>query len=372
MGSGGFGASNLPPQFRFAVLAAKELLGVLVEKRAEALRAVTDGVPFDWTAAIDRLRKQSDATRTFYLPIEHACVLANKARDSVTCGSTEDSTAFAVILTLADDTIESLWQMRSSTANGEPRMSAEQREFYQRVLDVIGENASALKVQLEKEAIGAEACVGRGDAKPPEAVARTVFGGKLVVDYLESIGAVPDALLDGLRKVRIELNETLEQECQSEAYVVSPALCEAVDHFDKLLRLAGVDQWIPPDANDPTILKAGMKADTIRKMLAQADSAVAQVVENSLGSPPASANSDQREGNGGDSNLEWSKPVSYKSLRDALTISQNTLKARLVKSKKPVEGKIRYTAPTKTAKKIQVVVIDLPSDLQARFRRSSK
>lgn len=76
-------------------------------------------------------------------------------------------------------------------------------------------------------------------------------------------------------------------------------------------------------------------------------------------------------GSAGDG-LEWSKPIGYKDLRKALAISQNTLKSRLVDGRDPVEGKIRYIAPMPTARKIQVVVSDLPADLQTRFRRSSK
>lgn len=76
-------------------------------------------------------------------------------------------------------------------------------------------------------------------------------------------------------------------------------------------------------------------------------------------------------GSAGDG-LEWSKPVAYADLRKALTLSQNTLKTRLVEGHDPVEGKIRYRTPTPKARKIQVVVSDLPTDLQPRFRRSSK
>jgi hypothetical protein len=70
-------------------------------------------------------------------------------------------------------------------------------------------------------------------------------------------------------------------------------------------------------------------------------------------------------------NLEWSKPVAYRDLRTALNISQNTLKSRLVNGAEPVVGMIRYKGP-KNAKKIQVVVPDLPADLQARFRRTGR
>jgi hypothetical protein len=70
--------------------------------------------------------------------------------------------------------------------------------------------------------------------------------------------------------------------------------------------------------------------------------------------------------------LEWSKLVGYKDLRTALgTRSQNTLKKRLVESTEPVAGKIRYQAVPK-AHLIQVVVSDLPADLQTRFRRAGK
>jgi hypothetical protein len=50
-------------------------------------------------------------------------------------------------------------------------------------------------------------------------------------------------------------------------------------------------------------------------------------------------------------------------------ISHNTLKARLVDSVDPVVGMIRYKG-LKNAKKIQIVVSDLPADLQGMFRRA--
>jgi hypothetical protein len=73
--------------------------------------------------------------------------------------------------------------------------------------------------------------------------------------------------------------------------------------------------------------------------------------------------------NSGLANLEWSKPVAYKALRTALHISHNALKARLVDSAEPVVGMIRYKGP-KNAKKIQIVVPDLPVALQGMFRRT--
>jgi hypothetical protein len=76
------------------------------------------------------------------------------------------------------------------------------------------------------------------------------------------------------------------------------------------------------------------------------------------------------KGRGSDpANLEWSKPVAYKALRTAMHISHNTLKARLVDSVDPVVGMIRYKG-LKNAKKIQIVVSDLPADLQGMFRRA--
>ena len=76
------------------------------------------------------------------------------------------------------------------------------------------------------------------------------------------------------------------------------------------------------------------------------------------------------EDQGGDG-IEWSKPVGYTDLRKALGVSHNTLKARLVDSAEPVVGRVRYKAPPR-ARKIQVVVTDLPADLQAKFRRRGK
>ena len=73
----------------------------------------------------------------------------------------------------------------------------------------------------------------------------------------------------------------------------------------------------------------------------------------------------------GGGNVEWSKLVPYKDLREALVLSQNALKSRLVDSTSPVKGKIRYQAPP-GARKIQVSVADLPKDLQVRFRKTSK
>jgi hypothetical protein len=69
--------------------------------------------------------------------------------------------------------------------------------------------------------------------------------------------------------------------------------------------------------------------------------------------------------------LEWSPLISYKALRTDLLISQNTLKARLVEGDKPVVGQIRYKAPP-NARKIQIVVSDLPADSQTKFRRTDK
>ncbi len=69
--------------------------------------------------------------------------------------------------------------------------------------------------------------------------------------------------------------------------------------------------------------------------------------------------------------VEWSTPVGKIKLRSMLTISRNTLNSRLIEGSIPVTGKIRYQAP-KGARKIQVAVDDLPTDLQNRFRRSAK
>ena len=72
-----------------------------------------------------------------------------------------------------------------------------------------------------------------------------------------------------------------------------------------------------------------------------------------------------------DDTIEWSKPVGYTDLRKALGVAHNTLKKRLVESIKPVVGKYRYKAPP-NARLIQVVVSDLPADVQSRFRRTGK
>ena len=72
------------------------------------------------------------------------------------------------------------------------------------------------------------------------------------------------------------------------------------------------------------------------------------------------------------SRLEWSKLVGYKDPGPSLgKISHNTLKRRLTDSAEPVAGKIRYKAVPK-ARLIQVVVSDLPVDVQARFRQIGK
>jgi len=69
--------------------------------------------------------------------------------------------------------------------------------------------------------------------------------------------------------------------------------------------------------------------------------------------------------------LEWSDLISYKELRTVLKISHNTLKSRLVEGEEPADNKIRFKS-AKNARKIQVVVSDLSTNLQARFRRSGK
>lgn len=66
--------------------------------------------------------------------------------------------------------------------------------------------------------------------------------------------------------------------------------------------------------------------------------------------------------------IEWSKPVTKKSLRTDLNISQNTLRDRLVNGAKPVAGKYRFRAPSSKSRKIEVALNDLPANLQAKLR----
>jgi len=69
-----------------------------------------------------------------------------------------------------------------------------------------------------------------------------------------------------------------------------------------------------------------------------------------------------------DDSIEWSRLVGYKDVREALRISHNTLKDRLIEGSKPVAGRIRHKKAKPTSRKIQVVIADLPADVQARFR----
>jgi len=66
--------------------------------------------------------------------------------------------------------------------------------------------------------------------------------------------------------------------------------------------------------------------------------------------------------------LEWSTILGQKEIRGILQVCQNTLKKRLIEGVQPVQGKIRFRRPTPTARKIQVVVGDLPGKVQSRFR----
>ena len=67
---------------------------------------------------------------------------------------------------------------------------------------------------------------------------------------------------------------------------------------------------------------------------------------------------------------EWSKLIGKKELQRLLApISRNTLNSRLIEGDIFAKGKIRYQA-AKGARKIQVAVNDLPTDLQGRFRKS--
>ncbi len=69
---------------------------------------------------------------------------------------------------------------------------------------------------------------------------------------------------------------------------------------------------------------------------------------------------------------EWSKLIGKKELQRLLApISRNTLNSRLIEGDIFAKGKIRYQA-AKGARKIQVAVNDLPTDLQGRFRKSAK
>jgi hypothetical protein len=64
----------------------------------------------------------------------------------------------------------------------------------------------------------------------------------------------------------------------------------------------------------------------------------------------------------------WSRPIPKKELREALGISENTLKSRLTTSTAPMGGRIRYRGKN-NARKIECVVADLPEAIHEKLRR---
>jgi len=67
--------------------------------------------------------------------------------------------------------------------------------------------------------------------------------------------------------------------------------------------------------------------------------------------------------------IKWSRPVSQTSLRTLLLVSQKTLRSRLTDGESLQPGKYRCLRPTRTARKVQIALEDLPSTVRAQLEK---
>jgi len=185
--------AHLPPAFRFAVLAANELLDLLCKERAGADHARKRRVPHDWNGATNRLKQQVDGADRYVMPITPALTMA--CDTPVTCCGVTGATAFHAVLGLARETSRALGTFHALTERGTRplRIVPSQREALQPYLDALSpvpqQTCQKLVARMNREATRAAELTRQERAEPPEAVAKKLYEANLAKEYLAEIGA---------------------------------------------------------------------------------------------------------------------------------------------------------------------------------------
>ncbi len=182
--------------FRKLGYAADELLDGLVKSRGEAARAHQRGSAFDWKTAAENLEMSEDGLSFYLEPVKPAVRKATVGKVPMTIAEVDANTALHALQRLSRNTIKAFWVFLNMTHKGAQKLVIARRQ--KKTFEEAGLLASIapinraelrlLRKHLERDIADAEEIALMDFSRHPGEVARSKYGGGLLLRYWSDIG----------------------------------------------------------------------------------------------------------------------------------------------------------------------------------------